>query len=221
MHTRMNTPEVGPNHDIDYVLYAYRTSRHPGLLGPFTPFEVLYGRPHNGFRDYAHCLPADTSVPASLLNRATEIRALVEGTHPAVVDQMKATKEAQRRQQDAAHAKQLIDTALPLGTVVYTRSLTLPRKLLGPRFHGPYKISRVTANDSGAPGNYFLATPRGSTLGRSYPLDQLHVVAEPFASNIWKQALEGARHDEIIFSADRLIDHRTYRKIPRWIGPKL
>ena len=90
------------------------------------------------------------------------------------------------------------------------------KKLSGPRFLGPYKVTRVASG-----GNYELVSPSGAKLRRSYPLDQLRLIADSVAADLWSQAVTD--ENDIVYTADRILDHRStvrggYEYLVRWDG---
>ena len=190
---------------LQFVVFSYRTLPLDSL-GGYSPFEVMFGRQHNSFVSFADAPPASSSLPLSLLDRATEIRSHVEGLLPKIQARQHASKVQQQAQQDRDNATQLVEAPLVPGQVVFARILTRHSKLQGPRFTGPYKIARVHRG-----GNYSLRSPTGKLLQRSYPLDHLRVIAPHIADNIWKQlTVDKVPAGELIYVPDRILDHRTH-----------
>ena len=185
---------------LDFVLFAYRTRVHSSTNR--TPFEVMFGRPHNGFLNFIDCVAMDTAPEVAILNRSQEIRYQLETGLPAAIQQTRVSQARQRAQQDKAHSHQLVTETLPIGSVVFLRSLAMRKKLSGPRFLGPYKVHRVCGGR-----NYQLVSPDGKLLKRSCPLDQLRTIATDVAANIWSQAITNSR--DILYPVDRILDHRV------------
>ena len=189
---------------MQFVIFAYRTLPRESLNG-YTPFEVMFGRPHNSFLSFVDEPPASSSHQLSLLERASETRNMFEGLLPSVQKRIKETKIEQQKQQDKHNEAQLIPSSLAVGEVVFARVLTRHRKLRGPQFTGPYKIAKVHSG-----GNYSLRCPTGRLLRRSYPIDQLRVVAPHIADNVWRQlTVEHIPPSDVIYVPDRIVDHRT------------
>jgi transposase InsO family protein len=203
---------------LQYVVFAYRTMPLESL-GGYSPFEVMFGRPHNAFLSYVGVPPASSSLPLSLLERAAETRSHLEGLIPTIEKRHQAAKLQQQQQQDTRNAAQLISSPLVVGQVVFARVLTRHRKLRGPQFTGPYKIAKVHAG-----GNYSLRSPTGQLLRRSYPVDHLRVIAPHIGDNVWRQlTVDKVPPSEVIYVPDRILDHRTHSSgeaeyLIRWEG---
>jgi len=120
---------------MQFVIFAYRTLPRESLNG-YTPFEVMFGRPHNSFLSFVDEPPASSSHQLSLLERASETRNMFEGLLPSVQKRIKETKIEQQKQQDKHNEAQLIPSSLAVGEVVFARVLTRHRKLRGPPVHG-------------------------------------------------------------------------------------
>jgi hypothetical protein len=195
-----DNPDSWPSH-LDYIVLSYRTAVHTSTHA--TPFEILFGRAHNGFSNYCNEATLDVAAtPLAILLRAMELRDHVEGRLPLVVSQVQQAQATQRANTDARKQFRLIETPLAIGDVVFTRVLTQRKKLSGPRFLGPYKIVKVNAG-----GNYVLTSPTGHSLRRPFPLCQLRLVGASVANRIWEQAL--IDEDDIEYDVDHLLDHRV------------
>ena len=59
------------------------------------------------------------------------------------------------------------------------------------------------------PVNYRLVDPAGKVLRRAYVLDELRAVAHLNGLKIWQQACQLDSVGDIIYDADRVLDHRT------------
>jgi len=180
---------------LDYVAMSYRT-RVNSTTG-LTPHELVFGRMANLFANYSDELSASSATPESLVDRAMELRLLVETVHPAVVDRIQGRQIAQRRAQDQAAHRLLVEPLQP-GTVVYVRLLKKHIRKLDPKFTGPYKVLRQATG-----GNYILSSTRNQPLHRSYPLDQLKLVDQTCAAEIWTAACSTK-----LFPLDCIVDHR-------------
>ncbi len=192
---------------LNYVLMAYRTTPHPGILGgTTTPFELVFGRPPNPMIDYATSLSVESSLVQSLLERTHQIRRMVEISIPLAVQRQSLVRDRQRAVQDAAHADQL-QPPLTKNTVVYVENHIRQNKVSGhPRFLGPYRIATVLGDP---PVNYRLVDPAGKVLRRAYVPDELRSVAHLNGLKIWQQACQLDSVGDIIYDADRVLDHRT------------
>ena len=180
---------------LDYVAMSYRT-RVNSTTG-LTPHELVFGRMANLFANYSDELSASSATPESLVDRAMELRLLVETVHPAVVDRIQGRQIAQRHAQDQAAHRLLVEPLQP-GTVVYVRLLKKHIRKLDPKFTGPYKVLRQATG-----GNYILSSTRNQPLHRSYPLDQLKLVDQTCAAEIWTAACSTK-----LFPLDCIVDHR-------------
>jgi hypothetical protein len=200
---------------LDYTALAIRTS--VSTVTGFSPFELMFGRLANVFKNYSDVAPASSSTPESIIRRVQELRQLVESTHPTVVDRIKQVQEKrQTRIQDQRVAdRNFLASPLQPGTVVFTRLLRKTRKLNQPKFAGPYRVTSVTPT-----GNYQLVNTHGNHLKRSYPITQLKVIFDPAVANeIWRLATDPAGKT---FPVDRILDHRHVKGkteyLVRWKG---
>ena len=73
---------------LPYVLLAYRTRIHTAT--GFTPFELMFGRQMNNFDDF-------NTLDNDLDERMMEIKQMIEGTHPKVVERIKERQEKQTK----------------------------------------------------------------------------------------------------------------------------
>ena len=165
----------------------------------FTPFELLFGRPANAWANYVRSDHADLSFFESVMARTAELRKLLTSTVPAATSRIESAQRQQRHTQDARAGANLIVAPLDIGAVVYVRALQLVRRKLTPRFSGPYKVVAVAAG-----GNYHLSTTKGKRLSRSYPIDQLKLIAPHVADRIWMAACSDG-----VYTVDRILDHRV------------
>ena len=177
---------------LDYVAFAYRTNVH--AAHGKTPFEMMFGRPANSFTTPRPVLMADSCVAESLLQRADEIKQLVEGTIPATVEILQAYQERQVATQDKA-AKVMVEP-LSVGAVVYCKN-NLHQKKMQARFLGPYRVAEITSQ-----GLYKLVNRHGAILKKTFPLDQLKVIDPLHAEKIWTAELSQ------VFTVTAIIDHR-------------
>ena len=209
---------------LDYVLFAYRTKVHSAT--GFTPFAVMFGREHRSIA--RSCITESetsstdhgTAAANEILQRAAEIRRLVEQTLPQVRESQLRAKLIQRAQQDRrVRSSSLRHQPIKAGTVVYIRVNNFIGRKFKPVFEGPFKIYRGAANSKSPSDfpNYLLRTPLGIILPRTYPLDQiLPMDDEEAADRIWSQAVRGTNPSDIIYDANRLIDHR-YGPAPQFV----
>ena len=185
---------------LDYVLLAFRTMKNQSTNK--TPFEIMFGRPHNGFNNFMHSPLLETADGLALSNRAIEIKKLIEGTIPAVCQQIQHAQIQQRLSQDNRHSAHFVDQPLTVGEIVYTKVMNHQKKLSGPRFLGPYKIESISSG-----GNYKLVAASGRRLPRSFPLNQLRLIDSRVAERIWQQAVDD--ENDVQFPVDRLLNHRS------------
>jgi hypothetical protein len=182
---------------LPFVLMAYRTRVSPTTR--YSPFELMFGRPHNQFRTYAAVPHANTSDAEALMKRAWEIKQLVEVMHPFAVANIAEAQVQQRRTQDSAAGRHLTRSTLPIGTVVYIRDMRAVRKKLTPRFDGPFRVTAVTTK-----GNYHLRNVAGHDLKRTRPIAQLKPIAPSCAERVWSTA----RSNDPAFMVERIVADR-------------
>ena len=118
---------------LDYVLLSYRNRVHETTA--FTPYEIVFGRPMNGFVDSISKL-VDDHIDA-LEHRKLELHQQDEIVHPTVLHNIYKKQEHQKEHQDDSHTVQ--ETELAPGTTVYVEIGGLKSKL-EPINRGPYKI---------------------------------------------------------------------------------
>ena len=114
------------------------------------------------------------------------------------MDRLQGRQIQQRRTQDLAVGRRLLEEPLAPGTVVYVRLLKKRIQKLSPKFTGPYRVLRRSSG-----GNYILTSTRNQPLHRSYPLDQLKLVDQSCANEIWAAACSTK-----LFPLDCIVDHR-------------
>ena len=182
---------------LPFVLMAYRTRVSPVTRS--SPFELMFGRPHNQFNSFIAVPHANTAAIEAVLWRAREIKRLVENTQPAAMANIADAQVQQRRTQDKAAGRHLTPTTLPVGTVVYIRDMRAVRKKLKPRFDGPFRVTAVTKH-----GNYHLSNVAGKRVKRTRPISQLKPIAPTCAERVWNTA---KAHDPA-FMVERIIADR-------------
>jgi len=148
---------------LPFVRLAYNT-RINSSTG-FAPMTLMFGRPTNKFADYEG---DDKNHEAAILQRANEIRELVEVSIPKAISNSKNKQLVQKRMQDNAHVIQT--KPLCPGVCVYKKVEGLQNKL-EPRFCGPFFIVNQTAR-----GNYRIKNALGEEELESIPLHKLKVV---------------------------------------------
>ena len=197
---------------LPLVVFAINTRVH-SVTG-FSAFEMMFGRQPNAWTDYRGSDQIDLSVHEAILQRANELRQLVDHTVPTASKHATFAQSTQRASQDARAGQRLLNNHLPIGSVVYVRNASLVRRKLTPRFTGPYKVHSIAAG-----GNYVLTTIAGQRLTRSYPLDQLKLISPTVADRVWAAA-SGDR----VYTVDKIVDHRVidangHREfLVRWAG---
>ena len=176
---------------LPYVLLAYRSRKHSST--GFTPYELMFGRSMLHFEDYSSEENDVVDETAALINRANEIKNLVENTHPEVVDRIREGQIKQKRDQDRAH--RVSEALLPVGTKVTIRVLKLKSKLL-PTYHGIFTVVGSTPKN-----NYWLQNERGDRLTESYPRSRLKVV------NLEEEVTQEEDPDAHV-EVEKILDHR-------------
>ena len=169
---------------IPYVLLAYRSRVHTSTK--CTPFELVFGRKMNTFEDWTNTLLKDEE--AALIQRANEIKHLVEHTQRSAKDNIKDSQVKQKIIQD--NQNHLVLKILEPGTSVFIKNEGLLSKL-SPRYSGPYKVVRHTSG-----GNYVLENALQELVKMSYPRQKLKVVSE----------LEN--DDSVNLEVEKIIDHK-------------
>ena len=159
-------------------------------------------------RAWPYAVPhADTSGVEAILDRAAEIKRLVENTQPTAVARIQDAQVQQRATQDRAAGRHLTDHKIPIGAVVYIRDMRIVRKKLTPRFDGPFKVIEITAKN-----NYRLVNPAGQTLRRTRPISQLKPIAPSCAERVWANA----RSHDPAFMVERIVADRVNDKGQRF-----
>jgi hypothetical protein len=87
-------------------------------------------------------------MASAVLNRAYEIRRLIQITVPNKLEDIRKSQIAQMSTQN--HRERITEKRLDNGTTVYIRSLKIENKLMSDA-HGPYMVVGRMAN-----GNYYL-----------------------------------------------------------------
>ena len=165
---------------------AYRTKIH-STTG-FTPYELVFGRPMQTFKDWSSKEPiVDIEEAQQLLQRASEIKQLVERTHPEIQTKIQEKQDKQKKTQDTRN--NVTTQLIAPGASVYIKSLKLQGKLQ-PKYHGPYLVKGRTNT-----GNYTLENNRGTTMRRAYTLSELKLVTP--------EAPDGS------YVVEEIRDHRT------------
>ena len=145
---------------LPFVLLAYRTRINTAT--GFTPFELMFGRQMNTFDDY-------TTINDDLDDRMIEIKQMIEGVHPKVVERIKERQEKQTMYQDRRHTVE--DERLKIGDKVTIKSLKIQGKMQ-PNFHGIFKLNGFTRT-----GNYYLENSENQLLKQSYPRSRLKLIS--------------------------------------------
>ena len=118
------------------------------------------------FTDWKPTSPDQPEV--ELLQRAHEIKNLVENTQPKVQKIIQKRQETQKKSQDKRN--NVATEPLPNGTQVYIQTQKLQSKLK-PLYHGAY-----TVHGRGTNGNYILVNSLGKRLKNTFPLTHLKPV---------------------------------------------
>ena len=169
---------------IPFVLLAYRSRVHTSTK--CTPFELVFGRKMNNFEDWTNNLLANEE--ATLVQRANEIKYLVEHTQRTAKVNIKNSQVKQKIIQD--NQNHLVLEILEPGTSVFIKNEGILSKL-SPRYSGPYKVVRHTSS-----GNYVLENALQELVKMSYPRQKLKVVSE----------LE--TEDSVNREVEKIIDHK-------------
>ena len=148
----------------------------------------MFGRKMNAFKDWKSNNKDETAA-IELLERAKEIKQLVEHVHTEAQQVIKDKQVKQKKTQNNAH--NITNEPLKIGSKVYIKSLKIQGKLK-PKYHGEYTIVGKTNN-----GNYLLENHLGVRLSQSYPLSQLKAVDKD----------ETDDHYEV----EKILDHKIWR----------
>ena len=145
------------------------------------PFELMFGRPMLGFESWNvgfQYMPKKQSPDekaSAVLNRAYEIRRLIQVTVPNKLEDIRKSQRAQMTTQN--NRERITEKRLDNDTTVYIRSLKIENKLK-PDAHGPYKVVGRTAN-----GNFYLENRLGVRMQQAYPLSRLKTVEPEHPDN--------------------------------------
>ena len=150
---------------LPYVLFSYRTRIH-STTG-YTPFELLFGRTVNEFKDYRNeSLPEDSSN--SITKRLAEMNKNVAIDHDNARSKITKKQVQQMTSQNKQHT--VTTETLPIGTTVFVKNEGILNKLEA-AYKGPYKVIAITESL-----NYELEDTFNQKLEHSYPRHKLKVV---------------------------------------------
>ena len=162
-HDKDNWPAYVP-----FVLFAYRARRHSTTN--FSPFELMFGRRMNALENAN--IDHDEDY-LSIIDRAFELKELVETTHPLALEQTSRAQHAQVATQN--RQKHASDVMIPLGTTVYVRKPSIKKyNKLDPTNKGPFVVTGQTSY-----GNYQLKDADGQAIPDSVPRWKLIVKPSP------------------------------------------
>jgi RNase H-like domain found in reverse transcriptase/Reverse transcriptase (RNA-dependent DNA polymerase)/Integrase zinc binding domain/Integrase core domain/Ty3 transposon capsid-like protein/Chromo (CHRromatin Organisation MOdifier) domain len=162
-----SNPDRWPDY-LDAVLMSYRLRVHSSTK--FTPYEMIFARKPNPFKDFQFEEPSGYSIEEESKNisaRMEQAKNFQEKILPIALDNIAKQQKRQTQLQD--ERSKVSSEVLPVDTTVYYRIGKLKPKL-AQRFTGPYQIARMTPQ-----GNYILKNDKGETLGRSVPRNKLKV----------------------------------------------
>ena len=126
----------------------------------------MFGRKMTTFDDWRQTEEGDEE--SSLVERAKEIRDLIEKDHVLVKENIEKSQESQKKSQN--NRTRIEVKRLPIGTKVYVRTRGIGEKLR-PKYEGPF-----TVVEHAGEGNYILENILGERMFDKYPLDRLKVV---------------------------------------------
>ena len=179
---------------LPLVLLAYRSRVHSGTQ--FTPFELMFGKNMLWFNE-----PVQTFATGEdqLVNRARELKLLVENSRTLAQHRIKAGQEAAVGRRDSKNAGKI--ESLPIGSYVYKEVPGLLGKLQA-RYVGPYRIVDRTSL-----GNYVLVSNSGTRLREATPIS---ILKKCTADN------------EESYEVERILEHRkigkAFQYFVKWLG---
>ena len=149
---------------LPFILLSYRTRVHS--VTQQTPIALLIGKEANQFNSW---IGEPSNEEVEILQRATELKQLVEEKRPQTIEKLAQAQISQRKRQD--RQANVDESFLTVGTTVYIKSMKLQNKM-APLYHGPYSVVKRDSND-----NYQLKTTNNILLPKLFPRSQLKVVA--------------------------------------------
>lgn len=168
---------------IPFVCLAYRSRVHSST--GFTPFELMFGRKMTTFEDWRQA--EDGNEESSLVERAKEIKDLIEKDHVKAKEKVVKSQESQVKSQNKRSRIEV--ERLPIGTKVYVGNREIGEKLR-PKYEGPF-----TVVEHAGEGNYILENILGEKMFDKYPLERLKVVPNE-------------KEEEEYYTVEKIISHK-------------
>lgn len=157
------------------------------------PFELMFGRPFNDFKDFHLVDPLEDPIQAvgQRLETLKELRDLV---YPAMVE---VTANYRKGRASVINDNNKLLTPLQPGERVMIVDVTKGNKWM-PGYEGPFTIFRQTRG-----GAYVLLDHDGTKLKRKFPIHLLKIV-DGVPSG-------GGKEEEEHFVVDHIVDHRPLK----------
>lgn len=153
-----------------------------------TPFKLLFGRENNQFRDWKST--RNENETAEIINRAIEIKQLLEETHVSTKLRIQDKQVVQKETQDNQNTQVSEKDVLRVGDIVYhlNPTQTLVRSKMTPKYIGPYEVVGKTSFD-----NYIVKDSKTkAVVPTSIPRQKLHKVKSSAVSEIISHQRVGA-----------------------------
>lgn len=188
---------------------TYAMNQHISRLHGLKPFEVMFNRKANDFKDYTKDIQyiefTEESINIKELKKAIE-----KFNNTTILEVREQILETQRKDNEYfVKRHRILKDPFPIGSTVMIKNIEGKKSKTDANYIGPFKVHNYTKN-----GSYVLTDLTGSLFDRNVPTSQIKLVSND---------TNKTNDNKDIYEVQSIINHRElspgkFEYLTTWVG---